>query len=191
MQKANEIVFEHAMEVDMIWKLDRTMTDYSSAPVARIKMIIIKFCPNLKQNLNIKVTSDISPTESKPCRESRSTWARAAHLHFPQHIYIYYMWTHSKKKFSIKDNGKMHLHFKGDKLIFLNSRVSWGVSCFLPALPVISKKSLIWQNCPGKGKITEVFRSQKRKHFEICKWKVLWHKSRYAGQWLFIIFTFQ
>lgn len=36
------------------------------------------------------------------------------------------MWTYSKKKFSIKENCNMHLHFKGDKFIFLNSRVSWG-----------------------------------------------------------------
>lgn len=36
------------------------------------------------------------------------------------------MWTLSKKKCPIKDNGKMHFHFKGDKFVFLNSKVSWG-----------------------------------------------------------------
>lgn len=37
----------------------------------------------------------------------------------------------------------------------------------------------------------EVLKSQKRKHFEICTWKVLWHKSRYVGQRLLIILPFK
>lgn len=78
-------MLERATEVEGIWKLDRGMGDYSPVPVAHIKMIIFFFCPNLRQNLNIKATSDMFPTENKPCREGRSTWTRAAH----QLLYIY------------------------------------------------------------------------------------------------------
>lgn len=71
--KANETVLEHAAGVDVIWELDRGMAGYSPVPITHIKMIIIKFFPNLRQNLNIKATSDMLPTESKSCRESRNT----------------------------------------------------------------------------------------------------------------------
>lgn len=53
------------------------MADYSPVPVAHIKVIIIKFCHNLRQKLKIKVISYTFPMESKPRRESRSTWTRA------------------------------------------------------------------------------------------------------------------
>lgn len=66
-------MLERAAGVDVIWKLDREITDYSPVPITHIKMIIIKFCPNLRQNLNIKATSDMFPMESKSSRESRNT----------------------------------------------------------------------------------------------------------------------
>lgn len=75
-------MLEHATEVEVIWKLDRGMADYSPVPVVHIKMIIIKFCLNLRQNFNIKVTCDMLPMESKLRRESRSNWARAVHQLF-------------------------------------------------------------------------------------------------------------
>lgn len=78
-------MLECATEVEEIGKLDRGMGDYSPVPVAQIKMIILFFCPNLRQNLNIKATSDMFPTENKLCREDRSTWTRAAY----QLLYIY------------------------------------------------------------------------------------------------------
>ena len=78
-------MLERATEVEEIWKLDRGMGDYSPVPVAHIKMIILFFCHNLRQNLNIRTISDMFPMENKLCREGRSPWTRAAH----QLLYIY------------------------------------------------------------------------------------------------------
>lgn len=78
-------MLEHATEVKEIWKLDRGRGDYSPVPVAHIKMIILGFCPNLGQNLNIKATSDMFPMVNKFCREGKCIRTRGAH----QLLYIY------------------------------------------------------------------------------------------------------
>lgn len=78
-------MLECASEVEEIWKLGRGMGDYSRIPVVHINMIIFFFCPHLRQNLDIKATSDMFPMINKPRREGRSTWTRAAN----QLLYVY------------------------------------------------------------------------------------------------------
>lgn len=87
-QKANAIVLEHATEIEVTWKLDRGMEDYSPVPVAHIKMIIIKFCPKLRQKSHYfgLWTSDVPYGKQAPQGEQEhlGKGSLSAALHFPQ-----------------------------------------------------------------------------------------------------------
>lgn len=80
-------MLESDIEVEEIWKLDRGMGHYNSAPVAHKKMIIFFFCPNLKQNLSIKGTSAVFPKKKQAPlggQEHLSKGSTSAALHLPQ-----------------------------------------------------------------------------------------------------------